>query len=80
MTRQRYLRQLATQAKAGDAGANAEFFVALARDAIEAGNLHARFCCEAAIRHIRQFRRQASREADAWLRRQLEGLGKEGAS
>ncbi len=73
MTRQRYLRQLAKQARTGDVGAKAALFAAIARDSTDDGL--ARFCCEAAIRSIRQLRQSAC-EAEAWIRRQLEGLRK----
>jgi len=45
----------------------------MARDSTDDGL--ARFCCEAAIRSIRQLRQSAC-EAEAGIRRQLEGLRK----
>jgi hypothetical protein len=77
--RAQYLKRLADQSRAGDLGATVELELRVIRDVVAFGGPVPLRWCDSVLAGVRKLRRRAMAEDEAWLRRQLEGLGKRGA-
>jgi hypothetical protein len=76
--RTQYLKRLAAQSRAGDLGATVELELRTIRDVVALGGPVPIRWCDGVLAGVRKLRRRAMSEDEAWLRRQLKGLGKNG--
>jgi hypothetical protein len=74
--RKRYMKKLAEQSENGDLGAEVEWYITAMRDLAVLGRPVPVGWCDCTLAAIRKLRRTTRATNEAWLRQQLEGLGK----